>query len=109
GIPPRRGDPACRAAMDQVAVAPDPKITLAQRFAADGRVPLVDGEERTLFVEHARGKGTNQLSKQEIDDKYRGLAAPVLGDDTAEQLRARVDELESVSSVAEVVDLLVLP
>ena len=70
---------------------------------------LADGERRTTFVQHARGKGANQLSKAEINEKYTCLAAPVLGDERAEQLRSAVDDLQSLPNISSLVDLLVLP
>ena len=108
-IPERLADPEFRALMDKVTVDPDPGITLASRFSAAVRLVTEMGDERTIFVQDARGKGANQLSKQEIDEKYLGLAAPVLGEGRAELLRQEVDELAVLPSVASLVDLLVLP
>lgn len=107
-ISTRLADPAFAAVMDKVTVTPDPEITLANRFAADVSVVLDGGERRELFVTDARGKGANQLSKAEIDDKYTGLAAPVLGDARAEEVRRTVDDLRALPNVAALVDLLVV-
>ena len=43
----------------------------------------------------------------EIDEKYASLAAPVLGEARAEEVRVVVDELSAATDIAALVDLLI--
>ncbi|MBL0707187.1 MmgE/PrpD family protein [Sinomonas cellulolyticus] len=106
-IPGRLADPEFVKVMDKVTVTANEEYGFARRFTSDVRVRLAGGEERTAVLDHARGRGDNQLTKTELDEKYTTLAAPVLGDERAEQVRRVVDELVGVDDVTTLVDLLV--
>ena len=59
----------------------------------------IDGKERyDRRVEDARGDPRTQLSWEEIRGKYDDLAAPVVGDTTAEAVRERIESLETQSA-----------
>jgi len=107
-IPERLADPEFVKVMDKVTVLPEPEFGLARRFSADIRVSVAGEGERATVIDYARGKGPNQLTKQEIDDKFVGLAAPVLGDERVARVRDLVEQLPSLSSAVPLVDALIV-
>ena len=74
----------------------EPRLTL--RFA--------DGHTSTAQVAEARGGPSNPLSETEIREKYRGLAEPVLGTDTARTLEETVMSLEKSGNLGRTIALL---
>lgn len=105
-IEDRLGDPSVRALMRRVETQPDDSIGLENRFSADVTMSLKDGSTRHVWVEDARGKGGNQLSREELVDKYDSLAVPVLGAERATQVRETIDRLRALDDVSELVELL---
>lgn len=77
--------PETRALRGRVAVAAD--VALA-RDQARVRVRLSGGAAHECFVVHALGSMENPMSDAALDDKVRGLCAPALGAEAAEELIA---------------------
>lgn len=103
-IPGRLADPDFQALMAKVDVAPHAEFGFDRRFSSEVRVVLDDGSERSAILDDARGRGDNQMTKAELDEKFTSLAAPVLGDERAASLIARVDDLPAMANVATLVD-----
>jgi 2-methylcitrate dehydratase PrpD len=49
-------------------------------------VEFEDGTERTEEIRYPKGDERNPLSVGELREKFRGLAAPVVGEASAEEL-----------------------
>jgi len=107
-IPGRLADPAFVALMDKVGVTADAAFGFDRRFASEVRVTLADGTERTAVLDDARGRGNNQMTEAELDEKFFTLAAPVLGDERAQRVRDLVSGMSGMDDVAVLVDGLIV-
>jgi 2-methylcitrate dehydratase PrpD len=74
--------------------------------SANVEVRLRDGRAVSRFTRHAPGTKENPLDTAGVAAKARTLIAPVLGDQRCEQVIARINTLDSVGSVRELVALL---
>jgi 2-methylcitrate dehydratase len=79
----------------------------SQAFPTRVEIELIDGQVVSSEVLVPSGHASNPLSDQQIEDKYRALAEPVLGNTRAGQLADAVWNLELYDSVGEVTRLLV--
>lgn len=70
---------------------------------------LVDGRVLEKVVYHSKGTLANPMSKTEIEEKFIGLAAPVLGETQAEAVIAAVDHLDEIGNIGQLTTLLVVP
>jgi 2-methylcitrate dehydratase PrpD len=70
-------------------------------------VRLRDGRTVTHFTRFAPGTKENPLDTNAVAAKARSLMAPVLGAQRCEQVIERVNTLESLSSVRDLMRLLV--
>ena len=66
-----------------------------------------DGRKVSHLTRHAPGSKENPLDTPGVAAKARGLMTPVLGASKTEALIARVNGLEELKSVRELVSLLV--
>jgi 2-methylcitrate dehydratase PrpD len=66
-------------------------------------VRLADGREHTEEIIAPKGESENPMSRQDVEEKFLGLAAPVVGD---EKVRAVIEELSSLESRGSLVPLL---
>jgi 2-methylcitrate dehydratase PrpD len=101
--PARYDDPKLRrAAAEQVELRPDPALTGVQS------VVEIDLGDKTLTArcEHPRGSAENPLSRQQIESKFRTYAEGVLSVPAITQTIEAVNNLESLSSVRKLMDLL---
>ncbi|HET6468926.1 MAG TPA: MmgE/PrpD family protein [Geminicoccaceae bacterium] len=108
-----RGDGSPTAFTDELVNAPD-LVELRRRVevttdpavhedAVDITVTLNDGRRIERRVEHAIGSLDRPLSNQELDHKFKGQAAPVLGDAATERLLElawRLPELDDAAEIA---------
>jgi 2-methylcitrate dehydratase PrpD len=69
-------------------------------------VRLRDGRTVTHFTRHAPGTKENPLDTAAVAAKARSLIAPVLGDARCEAVIQRVNALETLQSVRDLVTLL---
>jgi 2-methylcitrate dehydratase PrpD len=69
-------------------------------------ITLRDGRTVSHFTRHAPGTKENPLDADRVSAQARGLMAPVLGRDRTETLISRVNALENLSHVRELVPLL---
>jgi 2-methylcitrate dehydratase PrpD len=92
---PRLADPRVRRLLTLMSVVEDAEFT--RRFPPERwarvRITLHDGRELVSEPAVARGNPENPLEDAELRDKFRSLAAPVLGDVRAARMERSVDEL----------------
>lgn len=96
----RLSDPsiqALRARMD--VIGSDELEALRPERQAIVEVDLTDGRSLRHHTLAVRGTQKNRMTAAEIEAKARGLLAPVLGDDGAEALIARVATLDDLDDV----------
>jgi 2-methylcitrate dehydratase PrpD len=74
--------------------------------SANVEVRLRDGRTVSHFTHFAPGTKENPLSTEGVAAKARSLIAPVLGDERAEAVIRRINTLETLSSVRDLVALL---
>ena len=69
-------------------------------------VNLKSGKQLRKTVRQARGEPEVPLTDAEIQDKFRAMAAPVVGTERAEDIIVTVDKLEQLNSVRELTEKL---
>jgi 2-methylcitrate dehydratase PrpD len=69
-------------------------------------VTLRDGRTVSQFTKHPPGTKENPLSTDRVNEKARGLMTPVLGRERTEAVITRVNRLEELRSVRELLPLL---
>jgi 2-methylcitrate dehydratase PrpD len=96
----RMRDPAVRALKEKVTLVPEAFLTKARpERQAIVEVTLVDGrklEKRTYAV---RGTPENPMETREVEEKARGLLAPVIGADRADGLIGAIGAIGALGSV----------
>lgn len=106
--PEKIADPRIRAQLPKVAVVADPEIEKVfpalQRVAVQIRTH--DGREYTRQLDFPKGDPRNPLSDSEIEAKFHALAAPVLSPSRQRHVIDAVWDLENLSSVGELMELL---
>ncbi len=96
-------DPAVVALRQRVTVSVDDSFRYDQAMPARVAVHLRSGDVLERTVDTPRGRPANPASNEELELKLVALAAPVLGEDRARRLAARlwrVAELDDVSDLA---------
>ena len=71
-------------------------------------IELRDGRTITTRVDHHRGAPQRPLTRDELVQKYHDCATMVLDSARAEQAREMIENLEQVSDIAQLVELLTL-
>ncbi len=97
-------DPAVLSIADRVRLAVDPEaeVDLARGYMrARVCVELEDGRVEEGEATYPRGDPRNPLSASELQQKFVGLAEPVIGRMMAGQLDSLIDRLDEVPDVAE--------
>jgi len=94
--PPRLEDAGTRALMKRVELALDPALDAAfpSQRAARVAIEARDGRRGEHFQETRKGDPDLPLSDAELEAKYLELASPVLGEEQARTLLARLWKLE---------------
>jgi len=97
--PPRLEDEGTRALMKRVELALDPVLDAAFPAQRAARVAIEarDGRRGELLQATRKGDPDLPLSDAELEAKYLELAAPVLGEEPARALLARLWKLERES------------
>jgi 2-methylcitrate dehydratase PrpD len=104
----RMAEPRVRAVKERVTLIPDPKLMDPDApRSGHVEVKLKDGRTVSHFTRHAPGTKENPLDTQAVSEKARGLMAPVLGAARAEEVIRRVNSLEGVKDVRELMPFLV--
>jgi 2-methylcitrate dehydratase PrpD len=103
----RMDDPAVKAVRSRVELIAD-KSLMDPAAPRSGRVEVTMRNGRTVshFTRHAPGTRENPLDATRVNDKVRDLMAPVLGARQADTVIDRVNSLEEVRDVRELVRLM---
>lgn len=76
------------------------------RTEARGVLILADGTRRETHIPHASGTEGNPLSDAQVEAKFLGNAAPVIGEADSAELARRVWEIDRCPDIREIVALL---
>lgn len=103
----RMSDPAVLAVKKRVTLIPDGAL-MDPKAPRSGKVEAVlkDGRAVEHFTPHAYGTKENPMDTVSVNAKVRDLIEPVLGAERTAALIQRVNELERVSSVRELMPFL---
>ncbi len=103
----RFNDPVTKALREKVELQGDNALVTPES-PRQGIVELVmkNGEQHRDHVVAVRGTMENPMTTEEVESKARDLLTPVLGADKADRLIKAVGDLESLSSVRELRELL---
>jgi 2-methylcitrate dehydratase PrpD len=106
----RMNDPRVRAVRDRVRLVGD-KALMVPDAPRSGfvEVTMRDGRTVSHFTRHAPGTKENPLTTEQVNDKVRGLMTPVLGAQRTESLIRRVNALEEVSNIRDLLPLMTTP
>jgi 2-methylcitrate dehydratase PrpD len=103
----RMADPQVRAVKERVLLIADPKLMDPQApRSGNVEVTLRDGRTVSHFTRHASGTKENPLDTAGVNAKVRDLMAPVIGADRTEAVIRRVNALEELKDVRELLSLL---
>lgn len=105
----RMAEAATLAVKERVTLIPDEDL-MDPAAPRSGKVTayLKDGRVVEHFTPHAYGTKENPMSTADVNAKTRLLLAPALGSDRADAIIERVNNLESVPNVRELIPLLTL-
>ncbi|HEX9810307.1 MAG TPA: MmgE/PrpD family protein [Alphaproteobacteria bacterium] len=96
----RMRDPAVRALKEKVTLVPEAFLTKARpERQAIVEVTLADGRKLEKRTHAVRGTPENPMETREVEEKARGLLAPVIGADRAGGLIAAVRDIGALGSV----------
>jgi DNA-binding LytR/AlgR family response regulator len=100
-------DPAVKAVRARVQLVADKSLMdPAAPRSARVEVTMADGQTVSHFTRHAPGTMENPIDAARLNEKVRDLIAPVLGARQAQVVIDRVNALESVSDVRELIALM---
>ena len=101
--PARLQDPATRSLMKRISVSIDPELDASFPHQRAARVAFIarDGREEEFLQSTRIGDPEAPLSDTQLEQKYLELAGPVLGEDRARELLARLWKLEQLKEITE--------
>lgn len=106
----RMSSPSIRKKMDFVTLTHDPSQERNPRVeSAVVEVELGNGARESLFIEHVLGFPDRPMSRQDVEDKARSLATPVLGREQTDKLIEICWNLENLRDIRAIIPLLILP
>lgn len=91
----RVNDPRVRALARRVHMTVDPEMKYIEAMPSDITLLMKDGTSQRLRVDAPKGRPSNPMSWDEMGDKFRRLAAPTLSAARADEVIARVAQLEA--------------
>lgn len=100
-------DPQVLEIAHKVEVKADPEMTQERKFAARLQVRLKNGKAFEAAAECAKGFAGRPLAKEELQAKFRRLAAWALPEPQIEEIIRTVDKLEQVRDMNQLVALMV--
>ncbi len=97
---------AIRAQLRKVEVVADPEIeaVFPELQRVHVTIETTDGRSLEKQLDYPKGDPRNPLSDTEIEEKFTALAEPVLSEDARRRLIDTVWSLESVDSVADLME-----
>lgn len=86
---------------DKVELVVDEDVEVLQPGAFAGRVRIEtsDGHNYETFIERPIGDPENPFSEEELRSKFDELTVPVIGEDKALKIAARIDDLEELKDI----------
>ena len=106
---PRMKDPQVLAVKQRVELVGDRGLMdPAAPRSANVEVRLRDGRTISHLTRHAPGTKENPLDTEGVAAKARSLIAPVLGDQRCGEVIARINALETLSSIRDLASLLIV-
>jgi 2-methylcitrate dehydratase PrpD len=103
----RMGDPKVLAVKERVQLIADRALMVPDAPRSGFvEVQLRDGRTVNHFTRYPPGTKENPLDTERVNEKARGLMAPVLGAERAEAIIRRVNTLEEVAAVREMLPFL---
>lgn len=102
-IDPRVMDLARRV---QIMVDPDIDRVYPGLYANRVEVILKDGRRFETRIDHAKGSLAQPLSFSDVSDKFRGMTARAVSNDTADRIIDTIQSLETLKSIRELTALL---
>ncbi len=104
----RMEDEEVRALRAKVTLVPEAFLTEARpERQAIVEVTLVDGRELEHRTVAVRGTPENPMETAEVEEKARGLMAPILGDQRTESLITTIADIESLANARDLRPLLI--
>ena len=99
--PERMRDPDVRALLTKVEVTADPELSKGypSQRAANIEVELSDGRKLKHFQPYRKGDPELPLTDDELNDKFRELAVPVIGDAVARRLLEELWSLDKLKNL----------
>lgn len=94
------------ALMESITVSPDPDIKERYRFSCRLHITTRSGFKVTKFIQDAVGRGARQFTPEDIEEKFRTLAATEFDTSRADQIIDKIKNLHEVEDVAELTRLL---
>ena len=105
----RMSDPVVLAVKERVNLVADPALMNPEApRSAKVEVVLKDGRTLNHFTPHAYGTKQNPMESESVNAKVRDLLEPVLGSSRTEAVIERVNGLEGVANVQELLPFLTL-
>jgi len=106
----RMSSESIRQKMNCVTMTYDPSQEREPRAeSAIVEVELKNGERESIFIEHVLGFPDRPMSRQDVEDKARSLATPVLGEKQTEKLIKTCWNLENLPDIRAIIPLLIPP
>jgi 2-methylcitrate dehydratase len=107
----RLSDPALLDLVARTTVVEDPDLTAGYPAGIPNRVKvtLSDGSVQMLEMAFPPGHDKNPLTDEQLHDKFRGLAVPILGADRVRMCLETISEIETLQRPHELIRLLDLP
>jgi 2-methylcitrate dehydratase len=107
----RLADPALLDLVARTTVVEDAELTAGYPAGIPNRVKvtLVDGSVRMLEMAFPPGHDKNPLTDDQLHEKFRGLAEPVLGADRVTACLEQISEIQTLQRPHELIRLLDLP
>jgi 2-methylcitrate dehydratase PrpD len=105
----RMSDPVVLAVKERVNLVADPALMDPESpRSAKIEVVLKDGRALKHFTPHAYGTKQNPMETESVNAKVRDLLKPVLGAPRTENVIQRVNDLEGVANIRELLPFLIL-
>jgi 2-methylcitrate dehydratase PrpD len=105
----RMSDPAVLAVKGRVNLVADPALVNPEApRSAKVEVVLKDGRTLNQFIPHAYGTKQNPMDSESVNAKVRDLLEPVFGASRTEAVIERLNDLEAVANVRELLPFLTL-
>jgi 2-methylcitrate dehydratase PrpD len=105
----RMSDPVVLAVKERVNLVADPALMNPEApRSAKVEVVLKDGRTLSQFTPHAYGTKQNPMESESVNAKARDLLEPILGPSRTERIIERINDLQGVANVQELLPFLTL-